>query len=259
MDGARSHLIRAIDIRLGTTIGRLFESGSFLFEHLDDLGRMHLPLRFRVNFRHVFRSTVFSTDCETLTVEEDFRPVTPGHAHMHPSLAAFGAAGGLPPWSDVALPPSSPRSLPSSPQRPDGSDTGADRAVPADLSPTATLASASDAQTSTTSTTSFSLCFDAAFVQCSTTTTSTTPPAPALTLACAVHGDRPRCVRLHPRDHIAQALWCILSEPGPVLPEVSSWTLAACPRSFPDCRAGRLVLTTISTLDSGPFHLPRVA
>ena len=222
------------------------------------MGRTHLPLRFRMNSRHVFRSTVFSADCETLTVEEDFRPVTPGHAHMHPSLAAFGAAGSLPPWSDVALPPDSPRSLPCPSQRPADStaiatttnDTDTVRVEPAHLP----LPTASGAQTSTTSTTSFSICPDATPAQCSTTTTSTAPPVPAVTLACAVHGDRPRCVRLHPRDHIAQALWSILSEPGRVLPEVSSWTLAACPRSFPDCRTGRLILTTISTLDPFTCH-----
>ena len=107
--------VRAIEVRLGTTIGRLFEAGSFLFEELDHLGRMQLPFRYRLNSGPAWRSTVFSADAETLTVEEDFRPVTPDFAGMHPSLAAFLAAGRLPPWSDTAVPPATPCSFPSSP------------------------------------------------------------------------------------------------------------------------------------------------
>ena len=87
-----------------------------------------------------------------------------------------------------------------------------------------------------------------------TTTTTAGPSATPVTLACAIHGDRPRCVRLHPQDHIAQALWQILSEPGRTLPEASRWTLAACPRSYTDVRVGRLVLTTIATLDPFTCH-----
>ena len=281
--------IRAIEVRLGTTIGRLFEAGSFLFEELDDLGRMQLPLRFRLNSGPAARNSVFSADTETLTVEEDFRPVTPGHAHMHPSLAAFGAAGGLPPWSVTALAPGSPRSWPSSPvgdnatapatgmHLPDGSvpdeppipdppAVSPSEAVPVATDPEVSQPSETlppcnltqdTVATTTTSTTAFPGLSDLPVSGC-TSTTTTTPPATAVTIACAVHGDRPRCVRIHPQDHIAQALWSILSEPGRTLPEASSWTLAACPRSFPDRRTGRLILTTLSILDPftcvGPSH-----
>ena len=107
--------VKAIEVRLGSTLGTLFESGSILFEELDLLNRLQLPLRFRINSQPAARNVVFSADAETLTVEEDFRPVTPGHASMHPSLAAFGAAGGLPPWSVTPNASGSPRSWPESP------------------------------------------------------------------------------------------------------------------------------------------------
>ena len=43
-----------------------------------------------------------------------------------------------------------------------------------------------------------------------------------------------------------------MQEPGRVLPAGQVWKLAACPRTFPDCRAGRLVLSTAVSVD--PFR-----
>ena len=161
---------------------------------------------------------------------------------MHPSLAAFGAAGGLPPWSDTVVSPATPCSLPSSspehtvppavasPQADADSapahaqDPSPDAAPPvvapvehavsqpASVPHQASSLPEAEDDCTTTSTTTFPFHFEPSCESCSTTTTTTVgPPAAPVTLACAIHGDRPRCVRLHPRDHIAQALWQILS------------------------------------------------
>ena len=106
---------------------------------------------------------------------------------------------------------------------------------------------------STTSTTT-SLAQPPACMHGTTSTTTTSPGAlplpPAVTVAFSVPGDQPRCVRLGPGEHVADVLWQILQDPWRVLPEGRAWTLVACPRSFPDRLAGRLVLTTVASINA---------
>ena len=59
-------------------------------------------------------------------------------------------------------------------------------------------------------------------------------------------------MRLLPEEHISEAFWSILQDPGRVLPADSTWALATCPRTFPDRISGRLVPTTLATTD--PFR-----
>ena len=90
-------------------------------------------------------------------------------------------------------------------------------------------------------------------VSTSTTTTSGRLHTP-VTIAFATPGDRPRCVRLFPGEHIGQALWQILSDPRREVQDLSVWTLATCPRTFPNNKGGRLILTTLSASDSFSIH-----
>ena len=98
-----------------------------------------------------------------------------------------------------------------------------------------------DADTTTTTTLGFA----------STTTTPVPHFNGPITLAFATPGDKPRSLCLLPGGHVGHALWQILSDPTRELQDFSAWTLAACPRTFPEVRGGRLILTTLSTLD--PF------
>ena len=86
----------------------------------------------------------------------------------------------------------------------------------------------------------------------SATTTPTHSFSGPITLAFATPGDKPRSLRLLHGGHVGHALWQILSDPTRELQDFSAWTLATCPRTFPEIHGGRLILTTLSTCD--PFY-----
>ena len=279
--------VKAIDVRIGSTVDQLFSPGSSLFEALDELGRLRQPLRFRINSGVAFRASAFCLATETLTVEAAAWPAGSAVADSGVLPPAIGAAGSFPAWSAISSEPVATDDLiemaeafhvgPPPWQLPVTSATipvaqvghsSADVPMPnasvesqaasgpdscSEPSPQAVLsrllAEAADPPT-TTSTTDV---LHGPHLGCSTTTTSTSSLLPPpVTIACAVPGDQPRCVRLQPGEHISQALWSILQDPGRVLPAESTWTLATCPRTFPDRIAGRLVLATLAT--THPFR-----
>ena len=251
------------------------------------MGRLRQPLRFRINSGVAFRASAFCLATETLTVEAAAWPAGSAVADSVVLLPAIGAAGPFPAWSAISSEPVDtddliemavasqfgppPWQLPvtsaTTPVAQDG-HSSVDVLMPnasmesqaasgpdscSEPSPHAVLsrllAEAADPPT-TTSTTDVPR---GPHLGCSTTTTSTSSSLPPpVTIACAVPGDQPRCVRLHPGEHISQALWSILQDPGRVLPSESTWALATCPRTFPDRIAGRLVLATFAT--THPFR-----
>ena len=290
--------VRGVDVRVASTVGQLFATGSWLLDALDELGRLDVPFRFRINSGFASRASAFSAATETLTVEQDLRPAEPGTAYGFPILAAFGQPVAAPPWSaiardvdDAASPDAGsgpsrnvvpagrptdwpsllapPGSLPidlasvavgdvSGPEDEVGSATSVSQEAAPIVAPAPLLVGNSgplpivgNATVSTTSTTTF-LAQPPACMHGTTSTTSTGPGALplAVTVAFSVPGDQPRCVRLGPGEHVADVLWQILQDPWRILPEGRAWTLAACPRSFPDRLAGRLVLTTVASINA---------
>ena len=76
-----------------------------------------------------------------------------------------------------------------------------------------------------------------------------------MSIVFGVSGQYPHSVVLEEGFHIVDALWRLFSDPACAYDPALHWTVAACPRVFPD-RAGRaLVLLTLSALDPASFHV----
>ena len=287
--------VTATTAHFGTTLGSLLEGGSALADALYDMGRLSIPLRFRLNSRPAYFNTALCADSETITIEPDLQPEPP-RMHLTADISATGAADSAhPSWPVIARDLGSahmsldqleqhctllPQAWTTALQPSEGA-LDLDPAVPASSStppegeagdsspahPTAETSSVPSTahrllrcmlnetgEASTTTSTTFGPWVCPFAVYTSTTTTSPLPDTagrPLVMVACAIPGDRPRCMRIRRGEHVCQILWEILQEPGRVLPVTSAWTLATCPRTFPGRDSGRLVLTTLAS--QNPF------
>ena len=108
--------VKAVDVRIGSTIDQLFSPSSSLFEALDELGRLQWPLRFRINSGSAFRASAFCLATETLTVEVDVWPSElPNHDRFRVSLDRRLATP-FPPWSAISEDPTAAGSSPHKPE-----------------------------------------------------------------------------------------------------------------------------------------------
>ena len=101
--------VKAIEVRVGTTISQIFTHGSPLYDELREMGRMCTQLQFRINSRPVPYQAVMTLQAETLTLE----PSPECGADPEDSLLAEA----LPPaeephWSTAAQSPRTHRSSP---------------------------------------------------------------------------------------------------------------------------------------------------
>ena len=108
--------VKAVDVRIGSTVGQLFSAGSQLFDALEDMGRLHRRLHFRINSGFACQASAFSVATETLTVEyasssgssDPFLEASQGTVPFAPSIF-----DGELPWSTIAVDPAALSSQPT--------------------------------------------------------------------------------------------------------------------------------------------------
>ena len=90
-----------------------------------------------------------------------------------------------------------------------------------------------------------------------TTSSTTTGPCmlPAVRIAFALPGQRPKSVRLSRGGHLVDSLSNLLSEPVCSYDSVLHWRVAACPRVYPEASRGRLVLFTLANAEPFVYHV----